>query len=129
MALHTFAYTNSEYLINLKATIKAKNKKTLATQNIVVTSIKQPFATEESFPVLIDCAGIGSTTHNEIPSELRGQLTISNGYEIGFKRRFTDLLDDYVLVNQEIVIDVIDNNLIFEYLLFLPILYNLYRLF
>ena len=90
----------------VKATIFAKKLSTGATQQIVLTDILSPLTRQDYYPIILSLSDIGSSTHNEIPSDLRGSLTIDNNYNIGFKKRFTDLLDEYVFVNQQVKIDI-----------------------
>jgi hypothetical protein len=106
----SFPRTTSDYQITARATIKAKNKRTLQEKQIFLSTPLETFDHEESLPIIRDLSGIGSSTHNEIPTELRGVLVVDNDYSIGFKRRFSDLLDSYVLINQEIIIDFIDQS-------------------
>jgi len=58
-----------------------------------------------SFPILKTINNIGAAVGELVPTEQRGQIIIDNSYQLlGQHRRFSDILERYSVVNQNILI-------------------------
>lgn len=94
-----------EYHTKVVFTLKALSDASSIT--VSVSNIPEYTITDEVWPILKQVGSVGSQMGEFLPTTGTSSITLKNGpSSLGFERRFSDLLERYSIINQQVLVYV-----------------------